>query len=201
MLSSKVYFQEAIDFNTRGIAWYDLDMMNGVSVEYTRSTSEFCIFVFSTGENVFSTCVPVDSSEWFGWDQQWHEVSISIIGDTLDVQRDGKSDLVWIDTRLDAFPREGSIMLTVNGNISCFDAVALASVSFPDYVCGDADASDGVDIDDIVYLITFIFGGGPTPSPYESGDADCSGEIDIDDVVYLINYVFASGPAPCAGCR
>ncbi len=65
------------------------------------------------------------------------------------------------------------------------------------YWCGDADASEGVDIDDVVYLISYIFSGGPQPSPYESGDADCSGSVDIDDVVYLVNYIFSGGNAPC----
>jgi hypothetical protein len=67
----------------------------------------------------------------------------------------------------------------------------------PPYVCGDADASGEVDIDDVVYLITYIFSGGPPPDPYESGDGDCSGDVDIDDVVWLINYIFAGGNAPC----
>jgi hypothetical protein len=67
----------------------------------------------------------------------------------------------------------------------------------PEYICGDADGSEDVDIDDVVFLIAYIFSGGPPPDPYESGDADCTGGIDIDDVVYLINYIFSSGNAPC----
>jgi hypothetical protein len=65
------------------------------------------------------------------------------------------------------------------------------------YTCGDADASGGVDIDDVVYIITYIFGGGPAPIPLASGDADCSGGVDIDDVVYVITYIFGGGPPPC----
>ncbi len=64
------------------------------------------------------------------------------------------------------------------------------------YVCGDADGSGFVDIDDVVHLINYIFAGGPAPVPLAAGDADCSGFIDIDDVVYLINYIFAGGPPP-----
>jgi hypothetical protein len=66
-----------------------------------------------------------------------------------------------------------------------------------DYICGDADASGEVDIDDVVYLIAFIFSGGPPPDPYESGDADCSGAVDIDDAVWLIAYIFSGGNDPC----
>jgi len=67
----------------------------------------------------------------------------------------------------------------------------------PPFVIGDADGSGAIDIDDVVYLIQYIFAGGPPPDPIQSGDADCSGVIDIDDVVYLIQYIFAGGPAPC----
>jgi hypothetical protein len=68
-------------------------------------------------------------------------------------------------------------------------------------VPGDADASAAVDIDDVVYLIAYIFSGGPAPAPAVCcGDADASGGVDIDDVVYLIAYIFSSGPAPLDGC-
>ncbi len=62
---------------------------------------------------------------------------------------------------------------------------------------GDVDDSGNIDIDDVVYLINYIFGGGPAPDPIEKGDVDCSDNVDIDDVVYLINYIFGGGPAPC----
>ena len=65
--------------------------------------------------------------------------------------------------------------------------------------CGDADGSGGVDISDAVFLIAYIFGGGPAPNPYCLGDADGSGGVDISDAVYLIAYIFGGGPAPhCA---
>lgn len=67
-------------------------------------------------------------------------------------------------------------------------------------LCGDVNRSEGVDIDDVVYLINYIFAGGPAPDPSESGDVDCSGAVDIDDVVYLIAYIFSGGPEPCADC-
>jgi hypothetical protein len=66
--------------------------------------------------------------------------------------------------------------------------------------CGDVDASQGIDIDDIVFLIEYVFGGGPAPYPLLAGDTDCSGEVDIDDIVLLITYVFGGGGPPCADC-
>ena len=66
--------------------------------------------------------------------------------------------------------------------------------------CGDADASGSIDIDDIVFLIEYIFSGGPAPDPIEIGDVNCHDGIDIDDPVYLIAYIFLSGPEPCVNC-
>lgn len=87
----------------------------------------------------------------------------------------------------------------VDNNIICGVTSSLSpfALGIPTYVCGDADASGGVDIDDVVYLIAYIFSGGPEPAPYESGDADCSSAVDIDDVVWLIAYIFSGGNAPC----
>jgi hypothetical protein len=64
------------------------------------------------------------------------------------------------------------------------------------YLCGDADGSKEVDIDDAVLLILYVFAGGQAPEPYGSGDADCSGAVDIDDAVWLMSYIFAGGNAP-----
>jgi len=63
--------------------------------------------------------------------------------------------------------------------------------------CGDTDGSGFIDLDDVVYLIAYIFTGGPPPVPLEVGDADCLSGIDLDDVVYLIAYIFIGGPPPC----
>lgn len=67
----------------------------------------------------------------------------------------------------------------------------------PDFICGDANNSEEVDIDDVVYLVAYIFAGGPAPIPSDAGEVDCSGDIDIDDIVYLVMYIFSGGPAPC----
>jgi hypothetical protein len=74
-------------------------------------------------------------------------------------------------------------------------------INLPPAVCGDADGSGSLDISDVVYLLQYIFAGGPAPDPVLTGDVDCSGSVDISDVVYLISYIFAGGPAPCTGCQ
>jgi hypothetical protein len=67
--------------------------------------------------------------------------------------------------------------------------------------CGDASGDVTVDISDVVYLISYIFSGGPAPQPLIAGDANCDSAVDISDAVYLIAYIFSGGPAPCSGCK
>ncbi len=64
---------------------------------------------------------------------------------------------------------------------------------------GDIDRSGGsgaVDIADLVYLVNFMFRGGPAPPCPEEADVDAVGGADIGDLVYLVNYMFQSGPPP-----
>jgi hypothetical protein len=57
----------------------------------------------------------------------------------------------------------------------------------------------GPDISDLVYLVTYMFQGGPVPPCLEACDLNGSGTgPDIADLVYLVTYMFQSGPAPVA---
>jgi hypothetical protein len=66
-----------------------------------------------------------------------------------------------------------------------------------EYFCGDANSDETANIGDAVYLISYIFKGGPAPDPLEAGDANCDGNVNVGDAVYLIAYVFKGGPEPC----
>jgi hypothetical protein len=53
-----------------------------------------------------------------------------------------------------------------------------------------------VDISDSVYLLSFLFLGGPAPSSSEIADANGDGTVDISDPVHLLMFLFLGGPAP-----
>lgn len=63
---------------------------------------------------------------------------------------------------------------------------------------GDIDGNGiGPDIADLVYVVNFIFNGGPEPPCLAETDVDGNGDgPDIADLVYLVNYMFNAGPAP-----
>jgi len=71
----------------------------------------------------------------------------------------------------------------------------------PDYLCGDVNTDEQIDLLDAVFLINYIFVGGPAPQSLALADVNCSGSINIADVVLLINYIFRAGPAPCTECE
>jgi hypothetical protein len=62
---------------------------------------------------------------------------------------------------------------------------------------GDANADFKINVSDVIYLINYIFKGGPAPKSLSSGDVNYDGEVTISDIVYLINYLFKGGPKPC----
>jgi len=65
---------------------------------------------------------------------------------------------------------------------------------------GDANADNKITVGDVVYLISYLFKGGPPPNPLRRGDANGSGKVTLADVVYLISYLFKGGPTPhCYG--
>jgi len=77
----------------------------------------------------------------------------------------------------------------------------------PVSVCipGDINNSgSGPDISDLVYLVSYMFSGGPEPPCMDIADIDRNGNNpDIADLVYLVTYMFQNGrdlPA-CYGCR
>jgi hypothetical protein len=65
------------------------------------------------------------------------------------------------------------------------------------FIRGDANGDGLINASDVVYLINYLFIGGPPPDPMAAGDVNCDGTINVSDVVYLINYLFISGPPPC----
>ena len=66
-------------------------------------------------------------------------------------------------------------------------------------VRGDANGDGVIDLGDVVYLLNYLYKGGPTPNPLWTGDTNSDGVVDIGDVVYLLNYLYKGGPPPCSG--
>ncbi len=67
-------------------------------------------------------------------------------------------------------------------------------------ITGDCNKNGYIDVGDVVYLINYLFKGGPPPNPLWMGNVNCDGVVDVGDIVYLINYLFQGGQPPCCHC-
>lgn len=57
---------------------------------------------------------------------------------------------------------------------------------------------DGIfDLSDVMYLVSYLFRGGPPPRPLQNANVNCDGSVNAGDVVYLISYIYRGGPPPC----
>ncbi len=67
----------------------------------------------------------------------------------------------------------------------------------PGLFCGDANRDQEVNVSDAVYIINYIFVGGPPPDPFDNANVNCDFAVNVSDAVWLINFVFVGGPPPC----
>ena len=66
---------------------------------------------------------------------------------------------------------------------------------------GDANQDWQVNILDAVFLINFLYKGGPAPIPIVMGDVNGSCSINLLDITHIINYLYKGGPTPVVGCE
>lgn len=74
------------------------------------------------------------------------------------------------------------------------------TADFWTWVLGDANGDRNVNVGDAVFLISYIFRGGPPPIRLKAGDVNGDCKVNVGDAVYLISYIFRGGPAPKVGC-
>ena len=133
-------------------------------------------------------------SQLFGCDYEW-------VVDTFYfncAQWDADTCIAWFDTLLDstyACTIDPNRILLINDTLDLFCCDC-------DWTPGDANGDGSVNISDAVYVISWIFAGGPGPVPVtEAGDMNCDGATNISDPVYLIQWIFAGGPGPACTCE
>ena len=100
---------------------------------------------------------------------------------------------------LSGLPSSGATTLVTasDGNLSSSIEVRV-TVKKP-YICGDANADTKINLQDIIYVVNYVFKGGPAPVPVkEAGDVNKDGKVNLSDIIYLVNYIFKGGPKPCA---
>jgi parallel beta-helix repeat protein len=65
-----------------------------------------------------------------------------------------------------------------------------------EFQCGDIDYNTNLNILDLVYLIRYLYKGGPPPVLDGIGDLNGDGDTNILDCTYMINSLYKDGPDP-----
>ncbi len=64
------------------------------------------------------------------------------------------------------------------------------------FLRGDLDNNKKYTMNDLAWLIGYLFRGGEAPAIPESADVDKDNDINIGDVTYMIRFLYNSGPQP-----
>jgi hypothetical protein len=93
------------------------------------------------------------------------------------------------------------ILIASSGfSIGATKGVAGTILNANPYVCGDANGNGTVALNDVSFLVNYIFNNGPAPPDYLAANADgVSGPdttVNIADVRYLLAFLYEGGPAP-----
>ena len=97
------------------------------------------------------------------------------------------------------------------GLLACISAAYVpAGVSIPGLADenGDVNADGQVDMSDAIYMLDFLYSGGPSPKPLKcepfatvhNGDVNGDSNLDISDPIYILTWEFLGGPGPVQGC-
>ena len=69
----------------------------------------------------------------------------------------------------------------------------------PEFARGDADTNGGApNIADGIFILNFLFLGGPSPVCMDAADADDNGNVNITDGIFVLHFLFLGGPPPPA---
>jgi hypothetical protein len=87
----------------------------------------------------------------------------------------------------------GTIEYSCNDPDTPNGIIPVALTITPPYTCGDANDDDALDMVDILYIIAYLYKGGPPPVYIEATDVDGSGTVDMLDIIVLIQYLYRGG--------
>jgi hypothetical protein len=184
----------AIDLEWDGSAVLGVDYQNS---KFTDRVS-YDNILWTCVRNSHINGVNPDTFQFYGWRSSSEAVS-------LEPDRDAVVSIAFIpqsagtvNFRLTTWRSASESMLTTEDHEAILPTFYGGNITVLPYLAGDPNHDGTVNSSDIVYLINYLFKGGPQPDPLESGDMNCDEEVNSADVVYLINYLFKNGPVPCA---
>jgi hypothetical protein len=134
--------------------------------------------------------------------------------DVLDMAMTGKGSLVytpgvspdtgtysWTPVKVDSVPASNVVNFQVT---DCWSNSGEVNQTINVFMHGDANHDQKITVSDVVFLVNYLFKGGPAPwlrmaadANGDTPDAGCNlPTVTVADVVYLVNYLFKGGPEP-----
>ena len=107
----------------------------------------------------------------------------------------------WLEEPIN--PDDSFLVIWVPYSYLDLDAVIISDGSIMvtgGYICGDVDGNgSGPDIADLVYLVQYMFSGGPAPTAMAATNCAGGDGLDIADLVCFVNFMFSGGDPPLCG--
>jgi hypothetical protein len=88
------------------------------------------------------------------------------------------------------------VQVSRDSNQSC--ATPTTGGGKPKFRRGDPNSDGAINITDGIYILNFLFLGGPPPTCAEAANPNDDKSVNITDGIYILNFLFLGGPAPVA---
>lgn len=76
-------------------------------------------------------------------------------------------------------------------------AITLSPAIFAqEYICGDANNSETINILDVTYIYNYLCKGGPAPPILDAADIDSIAGVTLNDAAFLAYDIYSGGPPP-----
>ncbi len=113
----------------------------------------------------------------------------------------GVADSVFTDTAIDGATTFDYLIIAENGSgvFSRHSELSLRQTLGCCQLAGDINRDGRRNIGDALYIISYMFSGGPAPVCREQADVNNDSKVNIADVTYYVTWVFQGGPAPLCG--
>jgi hypothetical protein len=138
--------------------------------------------LFATNTPNFSLATLLDDNNWLGRSQ------------FVDAMLDGS----YTEVRIYDYPlTQSQILGNIIGGPDCLNGIDCGATG-TEFYRADPNNDGSCNITDGIYVLNFLFLGGPAPTCRESSDANNDKAVNITDGIYILNYLFLGGPAPAS---
>ncbi len=85
----------------------------------------------------------------------------------------------------------------VTDAVGSLDQATLNLYLNPAWICADVNHNgEGPNVEDLTYLVDFLFRGGDPPPIMDAADIDGAIDVNVSDLTYLVSFLFANGNDP-----